>query len=102
MKGFFDLVNFKFWSNFSTRPLHFFGGAGLISFLVGVIIGVYLVILKVAYGEELSNRPMLLLTLLLLIFGMQLMMFGFLAEIMTKNYFAVSKKKIYDIKEVLE
>lgn len=101
MKGIFDLMNFKFWSDFSTRPLHFFGGMGLFSFIAGIIIGLYLVILKFFFGEELSNRPLLLLTVLLMIFGMQLLMFGFLAEMMTRNYFVASKKKNYEIEEIV-
>ncbi len=102
MKGFFDLVNFKFWSNFSTNPLHFFGGVGLLSFFSGFFMALYLAIMKFFFSEKLSNRPLLLLALLLMILGVQLTMFGFLAEMMTRNYFASSQNNHFEIKEIVE
>ena len=102
LKGFFDLLNFKFWSNFSTNPLHFFGGAGLLSFFCGFLMALYLVILKFFFSEELSTRPLLLLALLLMILGVQLIMFGFLAEMMTRNYFESSNKRNFAIDEIVE
>ncbi len=101
-RGLFDLINFKFWAGYSTRPLHFFGGIGLTMFLAGFLINFYLLILKLFYGETLSNRPLLLLGILLMIMGFQIFMTGFLAEIMIRNYYSSSNKKIYVIKEKLE
>jgi glycosyltransferase involved in cell wall biosynthesis len=101
-RGLFDLINFKFWAGYSTRPLHFFGGIGLTMFFAGFLINFYLLILKLFYGETLSNRPLLLLGILLMIMGFQIFMTGFLAEIMIRNYYSSSNKKIYVIKEKLE
>lgn len=101
LKGFFDLLNFKFWSNFSTNPLHFFGGSGLLSFSLGFLMALYLVILKFFFSEELANRPLLLLSLLLMILGVQLIMFGFLAEMMTRNYFEGLGKRNFEIEEII-
>jgi len=101
-RGLFDLINFKFWAGYSTRPLHFFGGAGTGMFFVGFIIGLYLVFIKYMYGETLSNRPLLWLSILLMIMGFQLFMTGFLAEIMIRNYYSAPGKKMYVIKEKLE
>jgi len=100
-RGLFDLINFKFWAGYSTRPLHFFGGVGGIMFLLGFISALYLVILKYFYGEKLSNRPLLWLAILLMIMGFQLFMTGFLAEIMIRNYYSYPGKKMYVIKEKL-
>jgi len=99
-RGFFDLINFKFWAGYSTRPLHFFGGIGGIMFFLGFIFAFYLVILKYFYGEMLSNRPLLWLSILLMIMGFQLFMTGFLAEIMIRNYYS-SGKKMYVVREKL-
>jgi len=101
LRGLFDLINFKFWAGYSTRPLHFFGGVGLAMFLAGFFIDLYLVILKIFYNEILSNRPLLLLGILLMIIGFQIFMTGFLAEIMIRSYYTASNKKIYVIKEKL-
>ncbi|HHO57482.1 MAG TPA: glycosyltransferase [Thermoplasmatales archaeon] len=100
-RGFFDLVNFKFWAGYSTRPLHFFGGVGSMMFLLGFLMGIYLLILKYFYGEMLSNRPLLWLAILLMIMGFQLFMTGFLAEIMIRNYYSAPDKKLYVIREKL-
>ena len=102
IRGMFDLINFKFWAGYSTRPLHFFGGIGLIMFGVGFLIDLYLVLLKFLYGETLSNRPLLFLGMLLIIVGFQIFMTGFLAEIMVRNYYSTTNKKTYVIKEKLE
>jgi len=102
IRGLLDLINFKFWAGYSTRPLHFFGGIGLIMFGAGFLIDMYLVLLKFLYGETLSNRPLLLLGMLLIIVGFQIFMTGFLAEIMVRNYYSTTNKKTYVIKEKLE
>jgi len=100
-RGFFDLINFKFWSDYSTRPLHFFGGIGSALLASGFFIDLYLVFLKIFYGERLSNRPLLLLGILLMILGLQIVFFGFLAEIMIRQYYTFSNKEMYNIKEIL-
>lgn len=101
-RGLFDLINFKFWAGYSTRPLHLFGGAGVAMFIAGFLIDLYLVFLKLLYGEKLSERPLLLLGTLLMIIGFQTFMTGFLAEIMIRNYYSSTNKKTYVIKEKLE
>ncbi len=100
-RGFFDLINFKFWSDYSTRPLHFFGSVGTVLFASGFFVNLYLVLLKVLYGEKLSNRPLLLLGILLMIMGLQVVFFGFLAEIMIRQYYASSDKDMYAIEKIL-
>lgn len=101
LRGVFDLINFKFWSGYSTRPLHFFGMVGLALFGTGGIINLYLVLLKVLYGQNLADRPLLLLGTLLMIIGFQVFTSGFLAEIMIRSYYA-GQRLIYSIREKLE
>ncbi|RLF30438.1 MAG: glycosyltransferase [Thermoplasmata archaeon] len=102
LRGLLDLINFKFWAGYSTRPLHFFGAVGLVLFVAGFFADLYLVMLKLLYGERLSERPLLLLGMLLMIIGFQIFMIGFLAEIMVRNYYSSSGKKIYTVREKLE
>lgn len=88
LKGFVDLLFHIFWNRFSTRPLHFLGGGGMILLSIGLVIGSHAVILKYALGVELLPRtPRLILTIALVLFGFQLIMFGFLAEMMIKVYY---------------
>lgn len=101
IRGFLDLINFRFWSGYSTRPLHLFGGAGLALFATGFFINFYLLMLKVLYNEMLSNRPLLLLGVLLMVMGFQIFMTGFLAEIMIRNYYSGTGKTTYIIREKL-
>ncbi len=101
-RGLFDLLNFKFWAGYSTRPLHFFGGVGLATFGAGFLIDFYLLMLKILYGELLSNRPLLILGVLLMVIGIQIFLTGFMAEIMIRSYYTAGDKKFYVIKEKIE
>ncbi len=101
-RGILDLINLSFWNAFSTRPMHFFGGIGTFSFSIGLLIGVYLTFLKYFYGISLSNRPLLLLGILLMVLGVQLFMFGFLGAMVVRVYYGDNRKKIYHLKKAEE
>jgi len=83
-KGLFDLITISFFMKFAKRPLHFFGVIGLLSFAAGIISGLYLVYLKLL-GESISNRPLMVLVILLLIIGTQFISLGLLAELIIKG-----------------
>jgi len=97
VKGFLDLLIVKFWMDYSTRPIHFFGGLGIISSLIGIISGIYLVIDKFAFNQSIGNRPLLLFSVLLIILGFLLIIFGFLADIMVKIYYNQKNEEPYSI-----
>jgi glycosyltransferase involved in cell wall biosynthesis len=101
LRGFLDLMNIRFWSKYSTRPLHFFGWMGAIAFFLGFIIGAYKLILRFVYGVGLQAGPMLIFAVMMVILGVQFIMFGFLGEIMIRTYYH-GKTKIYKVKEKLE
>jgi hypothetical protein len=67
-------------TNYASRPLHVFGVPGIISFLVGFVIGLYLVILKYLENAQLSERPLLMLSVLLMVIGFQFVSMGLLGE----------------------
>jgi glycosyltransferase involved in cell wall biosynthesis len=77
--GLFDAITVSFMSRFAMRPLHFFGAWGLFLILGGFCICVYLSVKKIA-GYSLSNRPFLLLGILMLIIGVQFFSFGLIGE----------------------
>jgi glycosyltransferase involved in cell wall biosynthesis len=83
IKGFLDLITVKFLTGYVTRPLHIFGIPGILSFLAGFFIGLYLAVLKYWKGMALSERPLLLLSILLIILGLQFISIGLLGEMIT-------------------
>jgi glycosyltransferase involved in cell wall biosynthesis len=79
-RGFSDLVTIRFLLSYENRPSHLFGGVGLASFLVGVLVLAYLVVVKLA-GNPIGDRPLLIAGVLLVMVGLQLALFGLLAEL---------------------
>lgn len=84
-KGFLDLVTLLFVHNYLQRPMHFFGTLGLVFIFIGGLVNVYLAVLKIFFNQPLSNRPLLLLGILLLMLGAQFFSIGFLGELFNKN-----------------
>jgi glycosyltransferase involved in cell wall biosynthesis len=95
-----DLMTVVFLRKFMTRPLHMFGRLGLISFFAGFIISAYLAFEKLVYSVQLSNRPLLLLGVLLILTGIQLISAGIIAEIQIRTYYESQNKPIYKVREI--
>jgi glycosyltransferase involved in cell wall biosynthesis len=94
-----DLMLMLFMQKYRTKPMHLFGTLGIVSFLIGAIINIYLFILKL-FGCTIGNRPMLTLGILLIIAGIQLITTGFIAELIMRTYFESQNKKPWQIKEI--
>lgn len=98
-KGFLDLLTILFTTRYIRRPLHLFGVWGIVSFLVGFGIDVYLSIEWLQGHTSLSNRPLFFLGILLIIVGIQFISIGLLGELITKTQSPTSE---YKIREVLK
>ena len=96
-----DLITVKFMLNYATRPLQIFGLAGMLSLVIGLVISGYLTILRLFYGEALSDRPILLLGVLLIMLGVQLILMGLLGELIVRTYHESQDKPIYAVREIL-
>ncbi len=96
-----DLLTILFMKRFLTRPMHVFGLLGLISMVSGTAIGIYLTWVKLALGENIGNRPLLILAVLLLVTGVQLFCFGLLAELLMRTYHESQGRPIYRVREVV-
>ena len=96
-----DLITVKFLLNYATRPLQLFGLAGMFSFMIGLVISGYLTILRLFFGVGLSDRPILLLGVLLIILGVQLVLMGLLGELIVRSYHESQNKPIYAVREIL-
>lgn len=81
LRGFFDLLSVLFLTQYSKRPMHLFGLVGLLMTTVGVAVGGYLTLLWVQ-GQKIGDRPLLLLSLLLTIVGMQFFSAGMIGELL--------------------
>jgi len=99
-KGFVDMISVWFWSKYASRPLHLFGSAGIIVLFVAFISGIFTVITYMHRGKV-SDTGWLVLTTLLIITGIQFLIFGLLADVCSKNYRETTKDKSYDIKEII-
>jgi len=97
-KGLLDLITVLFITKYTRRPLHLFGAIGLACFGAGFVINAYLATLW-ALGESLSNRPLLLLGVLLMLVGIQVLTSGLIGEMITfKNF---RRTDTYSVKERL-
>jgi glycosyltransferase involved in cell wall biosynthesis len=94
-----DLILMLFFQKYFQRPIHLFGGLGLLSFLLGGVINVYLLVLKIM-GEDIWGRPILILGFMLILAGIQLITTGIIAEIIVRTYFESQDKKTYRIKSL--
>jgi dolichol-phosphate mannosyltransferase len=97
-----DLLTIWFMKKFLTRPMHVFGLLGLFAMFLGIVIGGYLTFVKLALGETIGNRPLLILAVVLLLTGVQLFSFGLLAELLMRTYHESQGRPIYRVREVVE
>lgn len=79
--GLFDVLTQFFLLRFVEKPLHFFGALGVLLFSFGIIILLYLGILRLMYGILLYRRPIIFLGMLLVIVGVQIIATGFIGEL---------------------
>ncbi len=101
LKVLLDLLAVKFLLSYSTRPIHIFGLLGLISLAGGFGLLAYLGTVRIVLGQDIGDRPLVLLAILLTIFGAQLVTSGLLAELVIRTYYEAQGKPIYIVKEEL-
>jgi glycosyltransferase involved in cell wall biosynthesis len=94
-----DLALMVFFRKYLQKPMHLFGTIGFISLGFGIIINLYLLVLKIL-GHDIWGKPLLILGLILLLGGIQLITIGILAEINVRTYFESQNKKTYQVRKV--
>lgn len=102
IKGFTDMVVLWFWQRYRARPVHLFGAGGLLLFLFGFGIGIYFFSARIFFDVSLAGRIWPLVSVFLMLSGIQLFVTGLMADIAIRNYFSVSKDMSYFIREVIE
>lgn len=91
IRGFLDFLTVLFLNTYGQKPLHFFGLLGTASIIVGVIFATYLSTLHFT-GQTIGNRPLLTLSMLLIIAGLQLLSIGFIAEMIVRKESKIDEK----------
>ncbi|MCK4922011.1 MAG: glycosyltransferase family 2 protein [Bacteroidales bacterium] len=94
-----DLMLMLFFKKYLIRPMHLFGSWGIVITLAGILINIYLVILKLA-GQDIWGKPLMLLGILLILAGFQLITIGIIAELLMRTYFESQNKTPYRIKKI--
>lgn len=97
VRGTFDLITVAFLARFQNSPLYLFGSTGAVSFLGGLVIGAYLTVLHFR-GQSIGDRPLLMLSILLILTGLQLIFTGLLAELIVSRF----RERRHPIEETLD
>jgi glycosyltransferase involved in cell wall biosynthesis len=85
LRGFFDLLSVTFMGRYRHRPLHLFGGVGLLMGAVGFIILLYLTVAWF-WGQGIGGRPLFTLGVLLMVVGIQFVSLGLVSELITSQH----------------
>jgi glycosyltransferase involved in cell wall biosynthesis len=101
VRGFLDLLTVTFMGRYRHRPLHLFGGLGLLLGAVGTVVLAYLTVLKLT-GEAIGHRPLLTLGVLLVVVGVQLVSLGLVSELVASHHEERSgSRRAHHVDEVL-
>src|SRR3954447_4179836 len=85
LRGFLDLLTVSFIGRYRHRPLHLFGGLGLLLGVIGFLVLSYLTVLKIE-GHAIGQRPLLILGVLLIVVGLQFFSLGLISELITSQH----------------
>ena len=95
-----DLITVKFLLSYATRPIQIFGLLGVISGTAGFFIALIMTIQRQFFSVPLSDRPLLLLAILLIFIGIQFVSIGLIGELQARTYHETQEKPVYYVKEV--
>lgn len=82
-----DLLTVFFFQRFRQRPGHFFGSIGLVLGFLGSLAMSWLAVVKFGFGQDIGGRPLFLVAVLLLVFSIQFLTTGLLAEMMSRIFY---------------
>lgn len=97
-----DLITIKFLASFSTKPIHIFGGLGVLCFLGSFFSGVTVLGMKLIVNYSMNRNPLLIISMMLMTASIQFVLMGLLAEIMVRTYHESQDRPIYLIEKIIE
>jgi len=92
-----DLLAAFFFLRYRARPGHFFGSIGLVFGVIGGLVMAYLAVVKFGFGEDIGQRPLLFIGILLLVAAVQFLTTGVLAELLSRTFFETADHKNFCI-----
>jgi len=96
-----DLLTMVFFRKYIQRPMHLFGAVGFVLMFIGILVNLYLLIIKLM-GNDIGGRPLLIVGMIFLLGGVQLLTVGIVAEISIRSYFEGTGRKTYNVRKVWE
>ena len=102
IKVVFDLMTIKFMASYQTKPLYMFGSAGLLTFAIAFFCALFAFLMKFAswpHHADFIQTPLPVLTMVLLVLGVQFFFMGLLAEMLVRTYHESQAKAIYAVRE---
>jgi len=93
-----DLITIKYLGSYSTKPIYFFGGSGIILILSSLALFAVTIYQKIFLSVWVHRNPVFLLSIFLFIVGVQFLFFGLIAEIMIRTYYESTDTKTYRIR----
>ena len=94
-----DLLLILFQKKFLQKPIYFFGSIGIIIFSTGSILSLYFFVIRIM-GQDIWGRPLLILSIMLVIIGIQIFSIGITYDLMMKTYYESQNKKPYKIRKI--
>lgn len=96
-----DLITVRFMQSYLVRPMQVFGFAGFTSGVAGFLCCMWLAFRKLAYNEDIGNRPLLMLGVLLIVVGVQLVSLGLVADVLSRTYHESQNKPPYHVRSIV-
>jgi len=96
-----DLIVIVFLDKYFDKPMHIFGGFGLLSGVAGFFVGLICIYLKLFYGTSFIQTPLPMLSVLLVFIGVLSVLMGLMAEVIIRIYYESQQRNAYIIKSVI-
>ena len=102
VNGFLDLMSLWFLSKFGKKPMHFFGTTGILMFLIGFVMTVWIIVAKLVHQAQgvhyraVTDQPLFYLALLAVVLGAMFFLAGFLGEMVSRS---ATTRNDYNVKE---
>nr|WP_321411660.1 glycosyltransferase family 2 protein [uncultured Allomuricauda sp.] len=95
-----DMMLLLFIRKYFQRPIHLFGIFGVLLVILGVLINMYLLIVKLGFDQDIGTRPLLIFGMMFIVGGIQLFTIGIVMELLIRTYYESQQKRPYRIKKI--
>lgn len=95
-----DMMLLLFIRKYFQRPIHLFGIFGVLLIFLGILMEIYLLVVKFGFGEDIGNRPLLIFGMMFILGGIQLFTIGIVMELLIRTYYESQQKRPYRIRKI--